>query len=147
MKKRCAQLCFGSILTLMSTSLHAHHLPKTEAPAVITDHVKNIIVQQNPTQVQVCKNVTTSGDKSGDMLGGAIIGGIIGNQIEGVKDGGTIGAILGGLIGHSNSNAVAGTQRVCRYETRYNEVSKTVYDYSVVKFWYQGKEYRIKFRK
>ena len=113
----------------------------------VHDHYKNIIVQQNPTQIQVCKNVNTSGDKSGDMVTGAIIGGIIGNQIEGVKDGGTLGAVLGAMLGHSNSDASAGTQRVCRYETRYNEVSKTVYDYSVVKFWYQGKEYRIKFHK
>ena len=113
----------------------------------VHDHYKNIIVQNNPVKIQVCKNVNTSGDKSGDMVAGAIIGGIIGNQLEGVKDGGTLGAILGGMLGHSNSNASAGTQRVCRYETRYQEVSKKIYDYSVVKFWYQGKEYRIKFRK
>ena len=111
------------------------------------DHYKNIIVQDNQVQVEICKNVTTSGDKSGDMVAGAIIGGIIGNQLDGVKDGGTLGAILGGMLGHSNSDASAGTQRVCRYETRYQEVSKQVYDYSVVKFWYQCKEYRIKFRK
>ena len=137
-------------LTLMMASCHpvlADGNSEVGVGGTVHDHHKKIIVQQNPTQVQVCKNVTTSGDKSGDMVTGAIIGGIIGNQIEGVKDGGTLGAVLGAMLGHSNSDASAGTQRVCRYETRYNEVSKTVYDYSVVKFWYQGKEYRIKFRK
>ena len=126
---------------------HADGANELGVGGTVHDHYKKIIVQKNPTQVQVCKNVTTSGDKSGDMVTGAIIGGIIGNQIDGVKDGGTLGAVLGAMLGHSNSDASAGTQRVCRYETRYNEVSKTVYDYSVVKFWYQGKEYRIKFRK
>jgi len=113
----------------------------------IHDHYKKIYTQTNPTKVQVCKNVTSSGDKSGDMVTGAIIGGIIGNQIEGVKDGGTLGAVLGAMFGHSNSDASAGTQRMCRYETRYKEISETVYDYSVIKFWHQGKQYRIKFKK
>ena len=115
--------------------------------AEVKDYYKNIITQANPIKVQVCKNVNTSGDKSGDMVAGAIIGGIIGNQIEGVKDGGTLGAVLGAMLGHSNSNASAGTQRVCRYETRYQEVSKQIYDYSVIKFWQNGREYRIKFHK
>ncbi len=47
----------------------------------VHDHYRNIVVQQNPVKVQVCKNVTTSGDKSGDMVAGAIIGGIIGISI------------------------------------------------------------------
>ncbi len=135
------------MLVVACHPVHADGANELGVSGTVHDHHKKIIVQQNPTQVQVCKNVTTSGDKSGDMVTGAIIGGIIGNQIEGVKDGGTLGAVLGAMLGHSNSNASAGTQRVCRYETRYNEVSKTVYDYSVVKFWYQGKEYRIRFKK
>ena len=138
------------ITILMMASCHpalADGKSEVGVGGTVHDHYKNIIVQQNPTQIQVCKNVNTSGDKSGDLVTGAIIGGIIGNQIEGVKDGGTLGAVLGAMLGHSNSDASAGTQRVCRYETHYNEVSKTVYDYSVVKFYYQGKEYRIKFRK
>ena len=138
------------ITILMMASCHpalADGKSEVGVGGTVHDHYKNIIVQQNPTQIQVCKNVNTSGDKSGDMGTGAIIGGIIGNQIDGVKDGGTLGAVLWAMLGHSNSDASAGTQRVGRYETRYNEVSKTVYDYSVVKFWYQGKEYRIKFRK
>ena len=117
-----------------------------KADTTVQDHYKNIIYK-TPSQVEVCYDRNVSGDKTGDALKGAIIGGILGNNIKGEKDGGAIGAIIGGMLGHSNSNASAGTQRVCRYETRYNEVSKTVYDYSVVKFWYQGKEYRIKFRK
>ena len=125
----------------------AHHLPKTETKAVVTDHVRKVIAQNNPVQVEVCRNVNTSGDKSGDMVSGAIIGGIIGNNLKGVENGGAIGALLGGMLGHSNSDATAGTQRVCRYETRYNEVSKTIYSHSTIKFWYQGKEYTIQFIK
>ena len=61
----------------------------------INDHYK-MIFYSTPYSVEVCKNVTTSGDKSGDTLTGAIIGGIIGNNVtKDLPDGGTAGAILG----------------------------------------------------
>ena len=44
--------------------------------ATITDHYKTVI-KQSPYNVEVCRDVSVSGDKSGDMLKGAIIGGII----------------------------------------------------------------------
>ena len=81
--------------------------------AKITDHYKTVI-KQSPYNVEVCRDVSVSGDKSGDMLKGAIIGGIIGNNVGNIDNGGALGAVLGGMLGHSNSNATGGTKRVCR---------------------------------
>ena len=97
-------LTMGLLLTACS--------PAVAQEPVIQDHYKEVI-NQRPYHVEVCKNVTTSGDKSGDMLKGAIIGGIIGNNVGNIENGGALGAVLGGMFGHNNSNAQSGTQRVC----------------------------------
>ena len=112
----------------------------------IQDHYKDII-SQKPYTVEVCRDRVVSGDKTGDALAGAIIGGILGNNIKGEKDGGAIGAIIGGMLGHSNSNASSGTKRVCQVETRYTEESRRVYSHSTISFIYEGKSYRVNFKK
>jgi len=113
---------------------------------VIQDHYKEVI-NQKPYHVEVCKDVSVSGDKSGDMLKGAIIGGIIGNNVGNIENGGALGAVLGGMFGHNNSNAQGGTKRVCNTEVRYNEESRTVYSHSTIKFVSQGKWYTLKFKR
>ena len=120
--------------------------PAVAQEPIILDHYKTII-DQKPYHVEVCKDVSVSGDKSGDMLKGAIIGGIIGNNVGNVENGGTIGAILGGMLGHNNSNKTAGTQRVCNTEIRYNEESRTIYSHSTIKFVSQGKWYTLNFKR
>ena len=120
--------------------------PALAQEPIINDHYKTII-DQKPYHVEVCKDISTSGDKSGDMLKGAIIGGIIGNNVGNVENGGTIGAILGGMLGHNNSNKTAGTQRVCNTEIRYNEESRTIYSHSTIKFVSQGKWYTLNFKR
>ena len=105
------------------------------------------VINRVPYNVEVCTNQSVSGDKSGDMLKGAIIGGIIGNNVGDVKNGGALGAVLGGMIGHNNSNATGGTQRVCNVQTRYNEESVTVYSHSVVTFYHEGRQYKLRFQK
>ena len=113
----------------------------------VTDHYKTVI-NQKPYNVEICRDVQTSGDKSGDMLKGAIIGGIIGNNVtKNVDNGGAVGALLGGIIGHNSSKATGGTQRVCTTETRYEEQSETVYSHSTISFYLDGKEYNVKFYK
>ena len=118
------------------------------------DSLKNIehhflsVIEQTPYQVEVCKNVKVSGDKSGDTLTGAIIGGIIGNNItKDLPDGGTAGAILGGILGHMNSDAKSQIKRVCNIETRYEEVQKKIYSHSTITFWSGGKRYTLRFKK
>lgn len=105
------------------------------------------VINRVPYNVEVCTNQSVGGDKSGDMLKGAIIGGIIGNNVGDVKNGGALGAVLGGMIGHNNSNATGGTQRVCNVQTRYNEESVTVYSHSVVTFYHEGRQYKLRFQK
>ena len=117
-----------------------------KADTQVQDHYKNIIYK-TPSQVEVCYDRNVSGDKTGDALKGAIIGGILGNNIKGEKDGGAIGAIIGGMLGHSNSNASGGTKRMCQVETRYTEESRRVYSHSTISFIYEGKSYRVNFKK
>ena len=117
-----------------------------KADTQVQDHYKNIIYK-TPSQVEVCYDRSVSGDKTGDAIKGAIIGGILGNNIKGEKDGGAIGAIIGGMLGHSNSNASGGTKRMCQVETRYTEESRRVYSHSTISFIYEGKSYRVNFKK
>lgn len=112
----------------------------------VQDYNKQVI-NRVPYNVEVCTNQSVGGDKTGDTLKGAIIGGIIGNNVGDVKNGGALGAVLGGMIGHNNSNATGGTQRVCNVQTRYNEESVTVYSHSVVTFYHEGKQYKLRFQK
>ena len=112
----------------------------------VQDYNKQVI-NRVPYNVEVCTNQSVGGDKTGDTLKGAIIGGIIGNNVGDVKNGGALGAVLGGMIGHNNSNATGGTQRVCNVQTRYNEESVTVYSHSVVTFYHEGRQYKLRFQK
>ena len=114
--------------------------------ANITDHYKTVI-SQKPYNVEVCRDVSVSGDKSGDMLKGAIIGGIIGNNVGNIENGGALGAVLGGMFGHNNSNAQSGTQRRCNTEIRYNEERQTIYSHSTIRFMTNGKYYTLTFKK
>ena len=109
--------------------------------------VNKTVVNRVPYNVEVCTNQSVGGDKSGDMLKGAIIGGIIGNNVGNVDNGGALGAVLGGMIGHNNSNATSGTRRVCEVQTRYNEEVIEVYSHSIVSFYHNGKQYRLRFQK
>ena len=119
----------------------------TSAVAETVQDFTKTVINRVPYNVEVCTNQTVSGDKSGDMLKGAIIGGIIGNNVGDVKNGGALGAVLGGMIGHNNSTATGGTQRVCSVQTRYNEEAVTVYSHSIVTFYHEGKQYKLRFQK
>ena len=112
----------------------------------IHDHFKQVI-EQKPYHVEVCRNVSMSGDKSGDMLKGAIIGGIIGNNVGNIDNGGALGAVIGGMLGHNSSNKTAGTQRQCKTELRWKEEVRTIYSHSHIEFWYEGRKYNLKFKK
>ena len=113
-----------------------------KADTTVQDHYKNVI-QKKPYSVEVCYQ--GSGDKTGDTLLGAIIGGAIGQNItKDLPDGATAGAIIGGILGNQNSTA---SGNVCRTETRYNEESRTVYSHSTITFVYEGKQYKLNFKK
>lgn len=110
------------------------------------DHFKEVIYKK-PYSVEVCSDVSTSGDKTGDAIKGAIIGGLLGNNIKGEEHGGAAGAVIGAMLGHANSNATGGSKTVCKMETRYNEERQTIYSHSTVTFTHEGKEYTVRFQK
>jgi len=135
------QITIASLMTLSTCHPALAHEPN------VTDYNKSVI-NQVPYKVEVCRDVTTSGDRTGDTLKGAIIGGIIGNNVtKNVDNGGAVGALLGGMLGHSNSNASGGTKRVCNVETRYKEESLTLYSHSKITFEWMGRIYTVQFQK
>ena len=110
------------------------------------DHFKEVIYKK-PYSVEVCSDITTSGDKTGDAIKGAIIGGLLGNNIKGEEHGGAAGAVIGAMLGHANSDATGGSKTVCKMETRYNEERQTIYSHSTVTFMHDGKQYTVRFQK
>ena len=123
-------------------------LASTSAMAESVQDFNKTVVNRVPYNVEVCTNQSYGGDKTGDALKGAIIGGIIGNNVtKNVENGGAVGALLGGIIGHNNSNATGGTRRVCNVQTRYNEEVIEVYSHSVVTFYHNGRQYKLRFQK
>ena len=131
------KLIVAGVVTLMSTSAMAE---------TVTDHFKSII-EQTPYRVEVCRDISVSGDKTGDTLKGAIIGGIIGNNVGDIKNGGAAGALIGGILGHNSSKATGGTRTQCNIETRYEEQARQVYSHSIVTFTYNGKQQALRFTK
>ena len=112
--------------------------------ADVQDHFKTVI-KRTPYNVEVCSERKVSGDKTGDTLLGAIIGGAIGQNItKDLPDGATAGAIIGGILGNQNSTS---SRNVCKTETRYNEEQRTIYSHSTITFVYEGKQYKLNFKK
>ena len=106
----------------------------------VQDHYKNVIVQK-PSTVQVCTQGNGKSDLT-NLLEGAIIGGAIGNNIPGEDGGGAMGAIIGGLLNSENNKG-----QQCRTETRYDEEYQNVYSHSTVTFYYNGRQYTLRFNK
>ena len=106
----------------------------------VQDHYKNIIIKK-PYSVQVCTQGNGKSDLS-NLLEGAIIGGAIGNNIPGEDGGGAMGAIIGGLLNSENNKG-----QQCRTETRYDEEYQSVYSHSTVTFYYNGRQYTLRFNK
>ena len=123
--------------------------------AIVLDHYKNII-QQEPYDVEVCKQVqvrqsTGDGSATNEIIG-AIFGGAIGNQFgEGDgKDAMTLaGILLGASLAHDEELAqgpgVITTK--CYIERRYDESTRKVYSHSTLTFKIKGKKYRVDFTK
>ena len=134
-------LIVAGISALVATSANAESVTGT-----VEEHYK-WVVNQTPYRVEVCRDVSVSGDKTGDTLKGAIIGGIIGNNVGDIKNGGAAGALIGGILGHNSSKATGSTKRVCSVETRYEESREEVYSHSTIQFFLNGREHRLRFKK
>ena len=112
----------------------------------VQDHTKTVI-KRTPFNVEVCSEVDVQRDKTKDTILGAIIGGAIGQNItKDLPDGATAGAIIGGILGNQNST-INGKQMRCRTMTRYKESMETMYSHSTITFIYEGKQYKLNFKK
>ena len=117
-----------------------------KADTTVQDHTKTVI-KRTPFNVEVCSEVNVQGDKTKDTLLGAIIGGAIGQNItKDLPDGATAGAIIGGILGNQNST-INGKQMRCRTMTRYKESRDTMSSHSTITFIYEGKQYKLNFKK
>ena len=103
----------GLVIIISSTSAYGEtsfskqkNLIASNGLHTIKDHYK-MVIKQTPYSVEICRDVTTSGDKTGDTILGAIIGGAIGNNVGDVENGGALGAVIGGMLGHANSDATS----------------------------------------
>ena len=101
-----------------------------------------------PYTVRECVMVRSGSDAAGGALGGMILGGLLGKGLTGQDNGAAAGAVIGGIIGADRA-AQNGNQLTekCTDVTRYRDGYKTVYDYSVITFTYEGKEYTLTFIK
>tara|TARA_B100000287_G_scaffold418902_1_gene456461 strand:- start:2197 stop:2616 length:420 start_codon:yes stop_codon:yes gene_type:complete len=133
-------------LGLLFAAVPAYAQDNVRLNAQIHHHYERHFIQE-PYKVKVCRDKTTSGDKTGDTLGGAILGGILGKVLTGSDEGAKMGALFGGVIGHNESNAQAGTHRVCQIETKYREKEQTFYSHSTITWRMNGREYRVRFQK
>ena len=117
------------------------------------------VVESTPYTRQVCQNVEVpiygtvtrqgGGASGGDVLGGMILGGLLGKGVTGKDNGAAAGAVLGGIIAADKANkpkterVITGykTERQCENITEYKDVNKKVYDYSIITWTVNGKEY------
>ena len=131
--------------------------------ATASDPVRNATVQdyyktinrQIPNVQTVCQQVQVpigGGARTADTVFGAIIGGALGNQVGGGsgKDAATVlGAIVGADVARRQADRNSGgytVQEQCRNVTNYTVQAETVYDYSVITFWQDGRQHRIRFQ-
>lgn len=105
--------------------------------------------------VPVYGTTTRRGNAAEGAILGMILGGVTGKVIGGNDKGAAAGAILGGVIGADKGakpkteTVITGyrKERECFDEVTYVRNPKKVYAYSVIKFNYEGRTYRIEFVK
>ena len=128
----------------------------------VTDYYKTV-VQSTPyttrecsiQQVPIYKEHYNQNPAGGGALIGMIIGGILGKSISGDDSDAAAGAVVGGIVGANNaqqrpvSRSITGyrDERACNNITHYTEQKVRAYDYSVITWTQNGKNYSYSFNK
>lgn len=149
---------------LLATTLVATTASAEQTTATIED-VFTTLVESTPYTRQVCQNVQvpiygtvtrqSNGASGGDVLAGMILGGLLGKGATGKDNGAAAGAVLGGIIAADKGNktrqetVITGykNEYQCNNVTEYKETNKKVYDYSIIRWTVNGKEYEGTFVK
>ena len=144
---------------LISAALVVATPAMAETTRATIEDVFATVVESTPYTRQVCQNVEVpiygtvtrqgGGASGGDILGGMILGGLLGKGVSGKDNGAAAGAVLGGIIAADKANkprtetVIAGykNERQCQNVTEYKDVNKKVYDYSIITWTVNGKEY------
>ena len=146
----------NKLVTVVAIATTAIATMVSATTATADNNVRNVYVQDIFTEMRVtepysqreCVNVRVGGDAAGGALMGMIIGGLIGKGATGQDQGAAAGAVLGGVIGANNAqNQGSRIEQRCTDVYRYQDTTKVVYDYSVITFTYEGKEYTLTFIK
>ncbi len=144
---------------LISAALVVAAPAMAETTRATIEDVFATVVESTPYTRQVCQNVEVpiygtvtrqgGGASGGDILGGMILGGLLGKGVSGKDNGAAAGAVLGGIIAADKANkprtetVITGykNERQCQNVTEYKDVNKKVYDYSIITWTVNGKEY------
>ena len=144
---------------LISAALVVATPAMAETTRATIEDVFATVVESTPYTRQVCQNVEVpiygtvtrqgGGASGGDILGGMILGGLLGKGVTGKDDGAAAGAVLGGIIAADKANksrtetVITGykNERQCQNVTEYKDINKKVYDYSIITWTVNGKEY------
>ena len=144
---------------LISAALVVATPAMAETTRATIEDVFATVVESTPYTRQVCQNVEVpiygtvtrqgGGASGGDILGGMILGGLLGKGATGKDNGAAAGAVLGGIIAADKANkprtetVITGykNERQCQNVTEYKDVNKRVYDYSIITWTVNGKEY------
>lgn len=139
------------LLALLPFSVYADQI----VDARVSDEW-SVVQRRVPVQTQVCEQVQVPVYREAKADGGAILlGAIIGNAIgraAGVDGGQTAGTVIGGIAGaeaSKNNREISHfeTRQQCRTDTSYNIQETENYSHSIVDFVYEGRQYRLKFKK
>ena len=143
---------------VMATSVSAGQTTRVNAQVEDFYSVSTVSTPRTSTECNMVQVPVYGKDNSNDNAGanalfGMIIGGIIGKEISGDDGGAAAGAVLGGVIGadkgKNGKTIVVGyrLERQCSETTRYTERQITKYDYSVITWTMNGREYASSFIK
>lgn len=121
---------------------------------IVTDvpYTKNKCVM---VDVPIYGTVQKQGNAAEGALLGMILGGVLGGTATNSDQGAAVGAVMGGIIGADKGSA-SKTQRVvtgykqerrCEPITYYRQEEQVVYDYSIIEWVEEGKQYSFTFDK
>lgn len=136
------------VLSAMAVTATATVAAAEQARNVYVQDVYTEMHTSQPYTERQCVMVRSGGDAASGALMGMIVGGLIGKGATGQDNGAAAGAVIGGIIGADRAaqNGNRLTEK-CTDVTKYKSVVQTVYDYSVITFTYEGKEYTLTFIK